>query len=328
MSKIVFSGIQPTGILTIGHYLGIFRQWLRLQNKFNCYYCIVDLHAMTLYYHKQLLHNYIYSILSMLLAIGINPQRCVIFLQSHVPAHTQLYWVLNCFSCIGELKRMTQFKSLFQQKNWSYCNMGLFSYPVLMAADILLYNTSYVPIGKDQIQHLEFTRNLVDKYHNFYKGQIFLKPKYLLSKYFNKIMALLDPNKKMSKSDKNINNSLLLLDNPERVIYKIQHAVTDSDIDHKIVFDNINKPGISNLLTILSGISNISISKWENFFLYATYSKFKEYLSFQLNKFLFSIQQKYFYYYNQKKYLLDLLLSGAEQANVIAKQKIDLILSL
>ncbi len=326
MCKIVFSGIQPTGILTIGHYLGIFKQWLRLQYNFHCYYCIVDLHALTIYHNKKLLHDYIYSILSILLAIGINPNKCVIFVQSHVPAHTQLYWVLNCLSYIGELKRMTQFKSLFLKKNWSFCNIGLFSYPILMAADILLYNTYYVPIGKDQIQHLEFTRNLVDKYHNLYKKHIFLKPKYLLSRHCSKIMGLLDPQKKMSKSDKNINNLLLLLDSPKIIVHKIRQAVTDSDRDHKIIYDRLHKPGISNLLTILSGISNISISKWEEWFLYETYSKFKKYLSFRLNKFLFSIQQKYLYYYNHKKYLLDLLLSGAEQANIIAKRKIDLVL--
>ncbi len=227
IKKNVFSAIQPTGKLTIGHYIGVLKNWLYNQNKYNCFFCIADLHALTNIKNKINIKNNIYDLLSIILAIGINPMNCTIFLQSHVIEHIKLYWLLNCYTYVGELNRMTQFKDKIKNKN-NNINCGLLNYPILMCSDILLYNTSYVPIGYDQIQHLELTRLIAKRINKFYSRNIFVIPNYILSKNGSKIMSLCNPYKKMSKSDINKNNVIFLLDNNINIINKINNSLTDS----------------------------------------------------------------------------------------------------
>ncbi|QJC31358.1 tryptophan--tRNA ligase [Enterobacteriaceae endosymbiont of Macroplea mutica] len=311
----VFSGIQPTGNLTIGNYIGALSQWVMLQKQYLCIYCIADLHSLTVMKNVQNVNQNILDTLSMLLACGINPEKSIIFAQSNVPQHTQLNWILNCFAKFGELSRMTQFKEK------SHCNntnvVALFNYPILMAADILLYGTHKVPVGKDQIQHLELTRTLAKRFNNIY-GNVFIVPEIIIRHHGSCIMSLSNPTKKMSKSDININNIISLLDNNKSIIYKIQHAITDSDTPPLIKYDLINKPGISNLLNILSNITNTSILKLEKEFDGQTYHYFKEYIIEHLNYFLNKLREKYYFYRQDENYLNNILLYGSEKAKAKA----------
>ncbi len=312
MKKNVFSGIQPTGGLTIGH-IGLFNLWSSLQKKYNCYYCIVDLHSLTnLKINSFLLKKNILDIVAMLLAFNINPLKSVIFLQSSILEHTYLYWILNCFSSVGDLKRMTQFK---EKKNKLFSNSGLFTYPILMASDILLYKTSYVPVGIDQIQHIEFTRKIAKKFNKYYNCNLFKIPKYILCNNFSKIMSLINVEKKMSKSDININNYISLLDSDDLIRLKIKNSVTDSDNPSKIYYDMYNKPGISNLLNILSLIKNESIELLQKKFLNFNYLDFKNIVADELIKFISLLKEKFFYFRNENKYLKDLLISGSLKSN-------------
>ncbi len=321
VKKNIFSAIQPTGKLTIGHYIGVLKNWLYYQNKYNCFFCIADMHALTSVKNKIIIKNNIYDLLSIILAIGINPMNCIIFLQSNVIEHIKLYWLLNCYTYIGELKRMTQFKNKVIIKN-NNINCGLFNYPILMSSDILLYNTSYVPIGYDQIQHLELTRLIAKRINKIYSKNIFTIPKYILSKNGSKIMSLCDPYIKMSKSDVNKNNIIFLLDNYIKVKNKINHALTDSQYPPKILYDKVKKPGISNLLNIFSNIKNISISKLEKKFINFSYNKFKKELIFELISFLNKIKKKYNFFRKRKSFLRKILLNGKLKAKKIAKKNI------
>ncbi len=318
MKKNIFSAIQPNGSVTIGHYIGVLKKWFFLQEKYNCFYCIADLHSYTDILSEK--KFYILDILSILLSLGINYKKCVIFLQSHINEHIKLYWLLNCCTYIGELKRMIQFKQKSKEKNKKNINCGLLNYPILMAADILLYNSDYVIIGKDQIQHLEFTKIIARRMNKLFNNKIFNLPKYILSSC-SKIMSLLNPIKKMSKSDINNNNVIYLLDTPDLITLKIKNSVTDNDIPAKIIFDLKNKPGISNLLNILSNISNISIYELEKKFVGYSYKEFKKIVINEINTFLFLLQNKYFFYRKKENFLKKILLIGKFKAKKIAQQK-------
>ncbi len=256
---IVLSGCQPSGQLTLGNYLGALKQWVEMQKDHNCMYMIVDLHAITVRQEPKELHEACLDGLALYLACGIDPQQSTIFMQSHVPEHAQLGWVLNCYTQMGELNRMTQFKDK-AQKNQSNVNVGLYAYPVLQAADILLYQADKVPVGEDQKQHLELTRDVATRFNNLY-GDVFKLPDPFIPQNGARVMSLQEPTKKMSKSDVNPNNIIGLLEDPKKIIKKIKRAVTDSDEQATIVFDPENKAGVSNLLSLLSATSGQKIEE-------------------------------------------------------------------
>ncbi|QJC35815.1 tryptophan--tRNA ligase [Enterobacteriaceae endosymbiont of Donacia sparganii] len=313
--KIIFSGIQPTGLLTIGNYIGALSQWKYLQKKYFCIYCIADLHSLTIFQEKNILNKNILDILSVCLACGINPKQSIIFIQSHVPQHSQLHWILNCFTNFGEIKRMTQFKEkIHLNKN---VNVGLFNYPILMASDILLYQTNKIPVGKDQIQHIELTRDIAYRFNNIY-GNIFTIPEKRLNNYGSCVMSLLDPKKKMSKSDYNNNNIISLFDDDFIIKQKINNAVTDSDYPPNIKYDLKNKPGISNMLIILSNITGHSIKNLEQNFKNKNYKDFKKSVIQNLCLFLNKLRKKYFFYRTNKILLKDIITTGATKAKKYA----------
>ena len=249
--KIIFSGIQPSGDLTIGNYLGAIKNWVKLQDEYNSYFCVVDLHAITVPQKPADLRRRTLELLSIYLACGIDPQKNTLFIQSHVPAHAEAAWILTCNSYIGELSRMTQYKDK-SKKAGDSVGAGLFTYPVLMAADILLYQADLVPVGKDQIQHLELTRDIATRFNNTY-SPTFKIPEGYVPKAGAKIMSLQDPTKKMSKSDDNLNSFILIMDPPDVIRRKISRAVTDS---LGVVNYSDDQPGVKNLLNILSAITN------------------------------------------------------------------------
>jgi tryptophanyl-tRNA synthetase len=263
---IVLSGCQPSGQLTMGNYMGALRQWVDMQDHNDCLYMIVDLHAITVRQDPKALNQACLDGLALYLACGIDPEKSSIFLQSHVPEHAQLSWVLNCYTQMGELNRMTQFKDK-SQKNASNINVGLYSYPVLQAADILVYQANKVPVGEDQKQHLELTRDIATRFNNIY-GDVFTIPDPFIPESGARVMSLQDPLKKMSKSDDNPNNVIGLLDDPKKLTKKIKRAVTDSDEQARIYFDLAEKPGVSNLLSLLSCTTGQSVEslipKYEN----------------------------------------------------------------
>ncbi len=254
---IVLSGAQPSGQLTIGNYLGALRQWDQMQDAYDCLYCIVDLHAITVRQEPQALRNASLDSLALYLACGIDPQRSAVFMQSHVPEHSQLAWVLNCYTQFGELSRMTQFKDKSERHN-NNVNAGLFTYPVLMAADILLYQANQVPVGHDQKQHLELARDVATRF-NAVHGDIFTIPEPFIAPVAARVMSLQEPTKKMSKSDENPWNFVGLLEDPKMISKKFKKAMTDSQDPPRVYFDLEEKPGVANLLSILSGVTGKSI---------------------------------------------------------------------
>ncbi len=316
--KILFSAIQPSGKLTIGHYLGILRKWNFLQHKYNCFYCIADLHSLTSLNTKNFINLNILDLVAFFLSCNINPYKNIIFLQSDIYEHIILYWILSNYVNVNELKRMNQYKS----KSCLYKNLSLLSYPVLMASDILLYNSNYVCIGYDQLQHLELVRKISSKFNKIYKFKFFNLPKYIIDKNFSKIMSLINIKNKMSKTDINKNNVIFLLDKPDIIKHKIINSITDSNIPYKIVYDIKNKPGISNLLNILSGIKNVSIKYLENYFIDYNYISFKKVVYSELSKFLISFQEKFFYYRKKIYFLKKILDLGKNKAKKIAKNRI------
>lgn len=308
---VIFSGIQPSGKLTIAHYIGAISNWVNLQDTYDCLFCLVDMHAITVKQDPVALREHCYQLLALYIACGIDPQKNLIFIQSHVPAHTQLSWVLNCITYMGELNRMTQFKDKAKQHE-SNINVGLFDYPVLMSADILLYQTNLVPVGSDQTQHLELARDIAMRFNNTY-GEIFTIPQICQPPVGGRIMSLLEPLKKMSKSDPNENSFIAMLDSPEIVRQKMRRAVTDSG--KEIIFDVENKPGIANLLTIYSVLSNQSIADIVKQYEKANgYSGFKNDLAEVIINFLTPIQKKYKVLREDNKILDKILKQGAEEA--------------
>ena len=312
----VFSGIQPTGQLHIGNYLGAIQQWLKLQEKEECIFCIVDLHAITIPYNFKGFQDIVLKKAIEYLACGIDPEKSIIFVQSDVREHTELAWLLGTICPIGDLNRMTQFKDKSKRfKN--NVNAGLFNYPVLMAADILLYQTDLVPVGKDQGQHVELTRSIARKFNKKF-GKSFKIPKLLLPEMGAKIMSLQEPKKKMSKSIPS--SCLFLLDEPKVIQEKIMKATTDSG--KRIIYNPKRKPGISNLLTIYSLFSGKSIKELEKKFKDKNYSEFKKSLAKVLIKSLEPIRRKRKELLNREVYVKEILKKGAKRAQVLASSTI------
>ena len=311
--KTVFSGIQPSGTLTIGNYIGALRHFPELQDAYHCIYCIVDEHAITVRQNPAELRRRCLELAAIYLASGLDPEKCIIYCQSHVSAHAELAWILNCFTYMGELQRMTQFKDK-AAKHADNINAGLFTYPVLMAADILLYQTDAVPVGADQKQHLEIARDIAQRFNAVY-GDVFTVPEPLITKVGGRVMSLQDPTRKMSKSDPE-ECFISLLDAPDVVRRKIKRAVTDSDAE--IRFDPENKPGVSNLLSIISTLSGESMEDLCAEMTGKGYGDLKNRASDVVIASLEPLQAEYQRLIADKQYLLDTLLAGAEKAGYLA----------
>jgi len=312
--KRVFSGVQPTGNIHLGNYLGALKQFVELQNDHECIYCIVDEHAITVPQDPKELKEHILDVAALYLAVGVDPKKSIVFVQSDVSGHAELGWVLCCNSSTGELSRMTQFKD--KSKNKESAPTGLFTYPVLMAADILLYDTDVVPVGNDQKQHIELCRDLAIRINNKYK-KTFVVPEGRFMKAGARVMALDDPTKKMSKSAENIHSRISLLDEPSKIKKSIMKATTDSE--GFVKFDIENKPGISNLLSIYSALSGISIEELEAKYEGKGYGDFKKDLVEVTVEALAPIKERY----EQIRYsdeLIEILKDGAQRADAIAKK--------
>ncbi|MCC5880512.1 MAG: tryptophan--tRNA ligase [Idiomarina sp.] len=317
MSKpVVLSGCQPSGQLTIGNYMGALRQWVGMQDTHDCKFMLVDLHAITVRQDPQALREATLNGLALYVACGLDPQRSTIFLQSHVAEHSQLAWILNCYTQMGELNRMTQYKDK-SAKSEANMNAGLFSYPVLMAADILLYNANQVPVGNDQKQHLELARDIATRFNNLY-GETFVVPDPFIPEHGARIMSLQDPTKKMSKSDENPNNFIGLLEDPKKIAKKIKRAVTDSDEQARIYFDPEQKAGVSNLLTLLSGATGKSIESLVPDYEGKMYGHLKGDVADAVVALLEPIQQRYHELRDDRAALDVIMQAGAEKASIAA----------
>jgi tryptophanyl-tRNA synthetase len=310
----IFSGIRPTGGLHIGNYLGAIKQWIALQETNECVFCIVDLHAMTTPYNPKELQKNILETTAVYLAAGINPEKSIIFVQSDVKEHAELAWLLGTITPMGELSRMTQFKDKSKQHK-DYVNAGLFTYPVLMAADILLYKSKAVPVGKDQEQHVELTRTISRKFNQKF-GEVFDEPETLMPKAGAKIMSLTNPKKKMSKSDEP-KSCISLFDSPEDITKKIMSAETDSGKD--VIYNVTKKPGISNLLTIYSLVTDQSIQDIEKQFKGKGYGDLKKSLAKVLVDYLEPFRRKEKELETRDVYVKDILEKGASRAKIIAE---------
>lgn len=310
----IFSGVRPTGQMHIGNYLGAIKQWLALQEKNESIFCIVDWHAITTPYEPRLLSQNIKDTVITYLAAGLNPEKCLLFVQSQVKEHTELAWLLGTITPLGELQRMTQFKEK-AKKHKEYINAGLLNYPVLMAADILLYQTNVVPVGKDQQQHVELARTLAQKFNRQF-GETFKVPETQLSESGAKIMSLQNPKKKMSKTD-NPQGCLGLFDEPEVIQEKIAKAVTD--LGRQIKYEPLEKPGISNLLTIFSLFSGKEIKDIEKQFKKTGYAEFKKQLSLLLIEKLEPFRKKQKELLQREVYLNEILEQGKKRAQAIAQ---------
>jgi tryptophanyl-tRNA synthetase len=320
---IVFSGAQPSGELTIGNYMGALRQWVAMQDTHDCIYCVVDLHAITVRQDPAKLREACLDTLALYLACGVDPDKSTVFVQSHVPQHTQLSWALNCYTQMGELNRMTQFKDK-SQKHANNINVGLFGYPVLMAADILLYQAQSVPVGQDQMQHLELTRDIATRFNNAY-GDTFTVPQAFIPEHGAKVMSLQDPLKKMSKSDDNRNNVIGLLEEPKAILKKVKKAMTDSDEPPVVRFDFDNKPGVSNLLSLMSGATGKSIASLEAEFEGKMYGHLKVATGEAVVAMLEPLQARFKQYRADEAYLEKVMKQGAEKAKARAQETIDLV---
>lgn len=309
---VVLSGCQPSGQLTIGNYMGALRQWVSMQDTHDCKFMLVDLHAITVRQDAKALRQASLDGLALYIACGLDPERSTIFLQSHVPEHTQLSWILNCYTQMGELNRMTQYKDK-SAKSEANMNAGLFTYPVLMAADILLYKANQVPVGNDQKQHLELARDVATRFNNIY-GETFVVPDPFIPEHGARIMSLQDPLKKMSKSDDNANNFIGLLEEPKKIAKKIKRAVTDSDEQARIYFDPEEKPGVSNLLTLLSGATGRSIVDMVPEYEGKMYGHLKGDVADAVVAMLEPIQQRYHELREDRAALDDIMRNGADKA--------------
>jgi tryptophanyl-tRNA synthetase len=307
---VVLSGIQPSGRLTIGNYLGAIKNWLPLHAQYDCYYMLVDLHAITVRQDPGLLRERCYEFLALYIACGLDPADNVLFVQSHVSAHARLSWVLNCYTQMGELNRMTQFKDK-SQKNAENINAGLFDYPVLMAADILLYGSAQVPVGDDQKQHLELTRDVAMRFNNLY-GPVFKVPEPMIPPVGARIMGLQDPTAKMSKSDDAETNAVYLLDPPDVITRKIKRAVTD--MDGGIRYAPAEKPGVSNLLSILSATGGETIPALEARFAGQGYGALKTATAEAVVECLKPVQARYTELREDRAGLQGVLQAGAARA--------------
>ena len=312
--KTIFSGIQPSGTITIGNYIGALKQFVELQNEFNCYFCIVDEHAITVPQDPQVLRKNIRSLAALYIAVGLDPSKATLFIQSEVPAHAQAAWMMQCIAYIGELERMTQFKDKSAGKD--AVSAALLTYPPLMVADILLYSANLVPVGEDQKQHLELTRDLAERFNKKY-AEVFTIPEVRIPKVGARIMSLQDPTKKMSKSDSNQKGFISMLDEPKQIEKKIKSAVTDSE--GIVKYDVENKPGVSNLLSIYSIFSGKTIIELEGLYEGKGYGDFKGDLAGTIIETLSPIQERYNELMESEE-LDEILDRGAEQANAVASK--------
>ncbi|CEG26104.1 tryptophanyl-tRNA synthetase [Bacillus sp. B-jedd] len=312
--KTIFSGIQPSGTITLGNYIGALKQFVELQEDYNCYFCIVDQHAITVPQDRLELRKNIRSLAALYLAVGLDPDRATLFIQSEVPAHAQAGWMMQCISYIGELERMTQFKDKSAGKD--AVSAGLLTYPPLMVADILLYSTDLVPVGEDQKQHLELTRDLAERFNKRY-SEIFTIPEVRIPEVGAKIMSLQEPTKKMSKSDPNTKAFISILDEPKVIEKKIKSAVTDSE--GNVRFDKEHKPGVSNLMTIYSILGGKTIEEIQAAYEGKGYGEFKADLAQVVIAALKPIQDRY-HELMESSELDDILDFGAEKANRTASK--------
>ncbi len=315
--KIVYSGIQPTGIITIGNYIGAINNWLKLQDDYNSIFGIADLHALTVRQNPAEYRARALSFFAQYLAAGIDPNKSIIYFQSHVHEHTELSWILNCYTYVGEMTRMTQFKDK-SQKNEDNINMGLLDYPVLMAADILLYQTDLVPVGVDQKQHLEIARDIATRFNNIY-SPTFVVPEGYIAKQGAKVFSLQDPTAKMSKSDPDPNASVAIIEDPDSIMRKFKRAVTDCETTVEIRDD---KPGIVNLLTIMSTMTGESIESLAERYRDGGYAKFKQAVGESVVERLKPIRDEYNRLIADKGYLMQVAKEGAEMAGYLAQKTI------
>lgn len=318
---IIFSGIQPSGELSIGNYIGSLRNWVPMQDEAECLYCVVDQHAITVRQDPKTLRDNTLNTLAIFLACGIDPNKSTIFLQSHVPAHCELGWVLNCYTQVGELNRMTQYKDK-AQRYASNITAGLFNYPVLMAADILLYQANKVPVGDDQRQHIELCRDVAERFNNIY-GPTFTMPTGLIPKAGGRVMSLQDPTKKMSKSDDNPKNVIRILEEPKSILKKIKSAVTDSDDPPVVAYDWDNKPGVSNLLELMSAATHREIPELVEHFRGSMYGNFKSEVGEAVVAMLEPIQQRYKEIRSDEAFMKEVFTKGADRAKERAQKTLD-----
>ena len=316
---IVFSGIQPTsGSFTLGNYLGAVKNWGKLQDDCNCAYCIVNQHAITVRQNPQELKKNTLSAYALMLACGVDPNKSIAFIQSHVKTHAELAWVLNCYTQFGELSRMTQFKDK-SAKHADNINAGLFTYPSLMAADILLYQTNLVPVGNDQKQHLELARDIALRFNGLY-GNTFTVPEAYIPQTAARIMSLADPSKKMSKSDENTNATVFVLDPPETIVKKFKRAITDSEAE--VVYRE-GKDGINNLISIYSAVTGLTAEQIQQDFAGKGYGDFKQAVGEAVAEELRPVREKYEQLMKDKAYLEECYRGGADKALHFSQRTLD-----
>ena len=313
--KRIFSGIQPSGVLTLGNYLGALKNWVSLQDEYECIYCAMDMHAITVRQNPADLRRRTAEVLALYIACGIDPEKSLLFVQSHVPAHAELSWVLGCSTMFGELSRMTQFKDK-SQSHADNVNAGLFTYPVLMAADILLYQTDIVPVGADQKQHIEIARDIAGRFNGVY-GETFKIPEAYIPKTGMKITSLTDPTKKMSKSDPNPNSYIHIIESRDDTVRKIKRAVTDSGSE---VTFSPDKPGICNLMNIYSAFTGKTNEEIEKEFEGKGYGEFKAAVGETCADCLEPVRQKYALLVKDKAYIEGIMKNGAEKAQYLARK--------
>lgn len=311
--KTLFSGMQATGTLTLGNYLGALKNWVTMCDEYECFYCVVDLHSITVRQDPAELRKRARDLLTLYIAAGLDPDKNCLYYQSHVSGHAELSWILNCYTYMGELSRMTQYKEK-SEKHVDNINSGLFTYPVLMAADILLFQADVVPVGVDQKQHLEITRDIAQRFNSIY-GDVFTIPEPYIGKVGAKIMSLQDPTKKMSKSDENNNASVLLMDDTDTIIRKFKKAVTDSD--NSIIYSD-NKPGIKNLIDIYTSVTDKTASEIEKEFDGKGYGEFKLAVGEAVASNLKPIQDKFLDLSKNKDYINDIIKNNAQKADYAA----------
>ena len=313
--RIILSGIQPTGTFTLGNYLGAVKNWRHLQEEYDCYYFVADLHALTVYHDPAARRKASREAFALLLACGLDPTKSLVFIQSHVPAHAQMAWMLSCLSPFGDLSRMTQFKDK-SAKHPEDINAGLFTYPALMAGDILLYQADYVPVGADQTQHLEFTRNIAARFNHIY-GETFRLPEGYFPKTGARVMSLAEPTAKMSKSDENAKATIFILDDEKTILKKFKSAVTDSEA---LVAFREGKDGINNLMTIYSAVTGKSMEAIADEFSGKGYGDFKTAVGTVVAEELREIRENYARLLKDAAYLDAAIMDGTERASQIAEK--------
>ena len=316
--KVIFSAIQPSGTITLGNYLGALRNWVKLQDDYNCIFAVADLHAITVRQEPKAFKQNILNAYALLLTCGIDTEKSLFFIQSHVHTHAELAWVLNCYTQFGELSRMTQFKDK-SAKHADNVNAGLFAYPSLMAADILLYKSDMVPVGADQKQHLELSRNIAERFNGIY-GNTFTVPEPYISTVGARVMSLQDPSKKMSKSDENVNSWVAVLDKPDTIMKKFKRAVTDSEAVVKV---GEGKDGINNLIGIMSAVTGKTADEIAVEFEGKGYGDFKTAVAEAVIEEVKPIQARFEEYINNKDYLVEQYRKSAEIAEKISQRTLD-----